>query len=150
MSKILFDPREYPDHHDAELVLRLYELRRDPAMRESRHAIATKFLPRTFDELMLVARRDHPLNAAFRQTSTYWEMTYSMARYGIIHPDFLMESNGEGMLLYAKVAPYLDEYRRATTPRAFVNAEWVATHSELGREVFARMRDQVRQLVAAA
>lgn len=147
MTRTPFPAREYPDHHDAELVLKLYELRRDPVMRESRDSIAG-FLPRSVDDVLAVAKRDHPLNAAFRQTSTYWEMAYSLARYGIVHPDFLLESNGEGMLLFAKVQPYLELYRAATSPRAFANAEWVATQTDLGREIFARMRDRVSRQVA--
>lgn len=145
----VFQQRDYPDHHDAELVVRLYELRRDPIMREARESINTKFYPRTLDELLAVAKREHPLNAAFRQTSSYWEMVYSTARYGIVHHDFLLESNGEGMLLFAKVQPFLEEYRKATNPRAFVNAEWVATHSEVGRQIFERMRANVSRAIAA-
>jgi hypothetical protein len=149
VPQTVFQQRDYPDHHDAELVVRFYELRREPAMRESREAINTKFYPRTLDDLLAIAKRDHPLNAAFRQTSTYWEMVYSTARYGIVHHEFLLESNGEGMLLFAKVQPFLEEYRQATNPRAFVNAEWVATQTALGRQIFERMRTSVSRATAA-
>ena len=47
----------------------------------------------------------YPLNAAWRQTSSYWEMVYSMARHGIVNPDYWVENNGEGLFLFAKVAP---------------------------------------------
>ena len=53
---------------------------------------------------------DHPLDRAYRQTSTYWEMAYGMAKHGIVNTDYLLENTGEGMLLYAKVEPFLAEH----------------------------------------
>jgi hypothetical protein len=126
--------KEHPDHHDAELVLRVYELRTEPVMRESRNAINSKFWPKTWEDVQAVMKMDHPLNSAFRQTSTYWEMVYSMARHGVVHADFLLESNGEGLLLFARMKPFLAQYRAATSPNSFRNAEWVATNSEVGRQ----------------
>ena len=129
--------KEHPDHHDAEIVLRVYELRTEAVMRESRHAINSKFWPKTWEEVQAVMKMDHPLNAAFRQTMTYWEMVYGMARYGIVHADFLLESNGEGLLLFARMKPFLAQYRAATSPHSLRNAEWVSTNSEVGRQRMA-------------
>jgi hypothetical protein len=141
--------KDFPDHHDAELVLRLYELRREPVMRESRHVINRTFWPTSLDDVLAVVKSgDHPLNAAFRQTSTYWEMVYGMAKHGIVHTDFLLESSGEGLYLYARVEPYLEAYRQAMSPRAFVNAEWVATNSDMGRQLSAHFRNRVQQMLA--
>lgn len=141
-------PKDYPDHHDAELVLKLYELRREPVMRESRQQINRTFWPKSWDDVAAVMKPEHPLNAAFRQTSTYWEMVYGMAKHGVVHADFLMESCGEGMILLAKMRPYLDQYRQASTPRAFVNAEWVSVNSETGRQVFAAQKARVEKTLA--
>ena len=57
------------------------------------------------------AEGDNPLNAAYRQVGSYWEMVYSMARYGVVHPDFLLESAGEGIFLFARVQPFLTQLR---------------------------------------
>lgn len=143
--------KDYPDHHDAELVLKLYEMRREPVMRESRSLINSKFLPTSLDDVMAVTKYDHPLNAAWRQCSTYWEMVYAMARHGVMHADFMLESNGEGMLLYTRVEPWLAEYREAVgNPLAFRNAEWVANETEMGRLIAERFRKRVRAALAAA
>jgi hypothetical protein len=139
--------KEHPDHHDAEIVLRLYELRREAVMRDSRHAINTKFWPRSFDEVQAVTKLDHPLNAAFRQVSTYWEMVYGMAKHGIVHADFLLESNGEGLLLLARMRPFLPQYREATSPRSFQNAEWIATNSELGKTLMTTFEARVAKVL---
>jgi hypothetical protein len=142
-------PKDYPDHHDAELVLKLYELRREQVMRESRDLMNRTFWPKGWDEVAAVMKPDHPLNAAFRQTSSYWEMVYGMAKHGVVHADFLMESCGEGMVLLAKMRPYLEQYRQASSPRAFANAEWISVHSETGRLVFATQKARVEKTLSA-
>jgi hypothetical protein len=142
--------KDYPDHHDAELVLRLYELRRETVMRESRHAITRTFWPTSLDDVLAVVRPDHPLNAAFRQVGSYWEMVYGMAKHGVIHTDFLLESSGEGLFLFARVEPFLEGYRQATSPRGFSNAEWVANNSDTGRQLLEHFRKRVQQQAMAA
>lgn len=132
-----------PDHHDADLVLRLYDLRREPVMRESRDAINADFWPQRAEEAVAVLSPEHPLNRAYRQTSTYWEMVYGMAKHGIVHTDYLLENTGEGMLLYAKVEPFLAPLRAAAHPRVFQNAEWVARSGEFADAVVQRFRDVI-------
>jgi len=138
--------KDFPDHHDADLVLKLYELRRESVMRESRNQLNAKFLPTSFDDVLAITKSDHPLNAAYRQCSSYWEMTYAMARHGVVHADFMLESTGEGLLLYARIEPWLEEYRAAVNPIAFRNAEWVATQTELGRQIMDRFRARLRAM----
>jgi hypothetical protein len=134
-----------PDHHDADLVLRLYDLRREPVMRESRDAINADFWPKDAAEATAVLAPDHALNRAYRQVSTYWEMAYGMARHGIVHADYLLENTGEGMLLYAKVAPFLTEMRASSHPRIFYNAEWIAGTGALADAVLERFRRMIAQ-----
>jgi len=62
--------KDTPDHHDAEIVLRLYELRREPVMRDARDTINTQFWPRTFEDILAVTKRDHHLNRPFRQVGS--------------------------------------------------------------------------------
>ena len=134
-----------PDHHDAELVLRLYELRREPVMRESRDAINAQFMPKSFEDVAAIAKSDHPLNRAYRQVNTYWELAYGLIKHGTLNADLAMESNGEGMLLFAKVYPFLDKIRTEINPRAFRNAEWVATQTEAGKVVFALFQKRIEK-----
>jgi hypothetical protein len=141
--------KERPDAADAELVLRAYELRRETVMRQSRDAIVARFLPRTYDELLAVTKPDHPHNAAWRQVSTYWEMVYGMVKHGIVNPEYFMESNGEGLLVFAKVEPHLAQYRKDVSPLAFQNAGWVATSTERGRKVLEIFRKRVQAQLAA-
>lgn len=139
-------PKDVPDHHDAELVLRLYELRREAVMRESR-AKMLQFLPRTWEEFMAVTDFAHPMNAAFRQTSSYWEMAYGFARHHIVNADFLMENTTEGLFLYAKVLPFLQRFRKETAPTAFRNAEWITTSCGTGRQRLELVQARVRKML---
>ncbi|MCZ8205359.1 hypothetical protein [Gemmatimonas sp.] len=143
--------KDYADHHDADLALKLYDLRREAVMRESRTALVSKFLPASWDDVLAVTKPDHPLNAAFRQCATYWEMAYAMARHGVMHGEFLMESSGEGLLLFTRIEPWLEQYRQHVgNPLAFRNAEWVAKETELGRQIAERFRKRVRAHLDAA
>jgi hypothetical protein len=136
--------KESPDHHDAELVLRVYELRREAVMRASRQEVNGTFWPRSFDEVIAVTRPNNPLNAAFRQVASFWEMVYGMPRHGIVNADYFLESNGEGLFLYARIAPFVERYRAEVSPGAFRNAEWAATQTETGRRLFEMFGARVK------
>lgn len=138
-----------PDHHDAELVLKLYDLRREPVMRESRKTML-QFLPRSYEELIAVTVFTHPSNAAYRQVSSYWEMAYSFARHGVIHADFLVENAGEGLILFVKVEPYLERLRQDISPLAYRNAEWIATQCESGKRIHGLVRARVAKMLETA
>ncbi|HEX5009827.1 MAG TPA: hypothetical protein VFY71_05460 [Planctomycetota bacterium] len=133
-----------PDWHDADLVVRLYDLRREAVMRKSRDAMNARFMPRTYEDFLAVTKPEHPDNAAFRQVSTYWEMVYAMARHGVVNAEYFVESNREGMLLYTKVQPFVARFRQESSPTAFRNAEWVATQTDVGRATFAMFEKRLR------
>ena len=141
--------KDAPDHLDADLILKLYDLRREESLRAAREKLTAEFWPKNAKEAVAITELDHPLNRIYRQVSTYWEMVYRMGRHGIIHGDFLVENNGEGLLLYAKVEPYLAEIRAATSPRSFQNAEWVAKEVPMGRTIAEHMRARVKKTLAA-
>jgi hypothetical protein len=142
--------KDFPDHHDAELVIKLYELRREPVMRESRKAVNGQFWPRSFDDVVAVTKGDHPLNAAYRQVGTYWEMVYGMVKHGVLHSEFMIESCGEGMFLFAKIEPYLAEYRERISPLAFRNAEWIAANSAGAQAALGLFRKRIESTLAAS
>ncbi len=141
--------KDKPDHHDADLILKIYDLRREPVMRESRDAINRDYWPRNEAEAVAVLQPEHPLNRAYRQTSTYWEMVYSMAWRGVIHPDFLLDSAGEGLFLFARVEPYLAAIRSVGNPRSFHKAEWIAKETESGRALVDIFRARIAKKLGA-
>lgn len=138
--------KERPDYQDAELLLKLYDLRREAVMRESRSAILGKFWPKSYEDFIAITKGDHPLNPAFRQVSSYWEMVYGFAFHGIMNADFLIENGGEGLFLYAKVKPYLERFRKEGSPTAFQRAQWISENCEEGRKRYAMIEGRVKKM----
>src|SRR5271170_8454414 len=88
---------------DAELVLKLYEMRREDTLRRARRFLIFEFHPKTVEELRVVSRdikAEH--NAYWRQTLSFWEMAASLVLRGALDADLFLDSNNEGILIYAK------------------------------------------------
>lgn len=130
---------EGPTPADAEIVLKLYELRREPVMRASRETLL-RWFPGSCDEVAALADFGHEDNAAFRQVTSYFEMAFGLARRGAVHPELLMDWCGEGIFLYAKLEPFLSEFRERVSPTAFANTEWAVENTEAGRAKFEQFR----------
>ena len=130
---------EGPTPADAEIVLKLYELRREPVMRASRETLL-RWFPGSCDEVAALADFGNEDNAAFRQVTSYFEMAFGLARRGAVHPELLMDWCGEGIFLYAKLEPFLSEFRERVSPTAFANTEWAVENTEAGRAKFEQFR----------
>ena len=88
---------------DAELILKLYELRRDELLRKARRFLIFDFNPKTLDELRAVSRDvKSDKNVYWRQGLSFWEMAATLVLHNTLDPELFLESNVEGILLYAK------------------------------------------------
>lgn len=97
---------------DAELILKLYELRREPVMREARKFVVADFNPRNADELLTVQRgMGTPQNALWRQAVTYWEMASTLCLHGALDTELYFDANMEVIGVYTK---FYELYKRAT------------------------------------
>jgi hypothetical protein len=97
---------------DAEIILKLYELRTETVMRQARAWMTGEFWPNTPEEFFAVALNPaDPHNAYFRQVTTYWEMGAAMVLHGAISAELFVDCNGEGFLILAKFAHILDAIR---------------------------------------
>jgi len=141
-------PTSKPTHADADLVLKLYDLRREALMRKSREKIL-RWMPQSFEDVRAIVDFQHPDNAAWRQVSSYFEYAFGFARHGIVPPDFLAEYNGEGLLLFAKIEPFLAQFRAEIAPTAFGNSEWVVQNSAFARERLELLRKRLAAMQAA-
>jgi hypothetical protein len=131
-----------PSHADAQLILELYDLRREAVMRESRRTIAS-WVPRSLDDVIAITKLEDPRNAAWRQVSSYYEMAFGFARHGIVPADFLAENTTEGLLLYAKIEPHLKAFRKQVSPTAFRNAEWLVKKSAWAQERMKLLKKRI-------
>ena len=97
---------------DAEIILKLYELRTEAVLRQARAWMTGEFWPNTADEFFAVAQNPaNPHNAFFRQVTTYWEMAAAMVLHGAVSVELFVDCNGEGFFLLAKFAHILEAIR---------------------------------------
>lgn len=97
---------------DAGIILKLYELRTEPVMREARAWVFGEFWPKTAEEFFAVADNPkHPHNAHFRQVTSYWEMAAALVLHGTLSAELFFDCNGEGLFLLAKFSPLLQAIR---------------------------------------
>jgi hypothetical protein len=88
---------------DAGVVLELYKLRQEASLRAARKFMAYEFWPKDLEELRAVSRAPGTdNNASWRQAMTYWEMAASLVLRGAVDPDLFLDSNVEGLFIYAK------------------------------------------------
>jgi hypothetical protein len=97
---------------DAEIILKLYQLRTEALLREARAWVGGEFWPATADELLAVLLNPADAhNAHLRQVLSYWEMAAAMVLHGAVSAELFVDCNGEGFFLLAKFAPILDAVR---------------------------------------
>jgi hypothetical protein len=97
---------------DAEIILKLYELRTESVMRQARAWVTGEFWPRTVEEFYSVYERpEDPHHPWLRQVITYWEMAAAMVLHGAVSAELFVDCNGEGFFLLAKFAPILEGIR---------------------------------------
>jgi hypothetical protein len=97
---------------DAEIILKLYELRTEPVMRQARAWVGGEFWPNTAEEYFAVLENPRdPHNPWLRQVVTYWEMAAAMVLHGAVSAELFVDCNGEGFFLLAKFAPILEAIR---------------------------------------
>lgn len=115
--------------NDADIVLKLYDLRREEVMRKARKFVAFEFTPADFGEFMEVVRgMTSDKSAYFRQVTTFWEMAAGLALRGAVDRDLYMDSNGEGIFIYTKFQSFHAEYAQTMGfPFMAHTAELIAT-----------------------
>jgi hypothetical protein len=128
---------------DAQVILSLYELRREQAMRDARNFISADFWPESAEDVLRLAR-SYPSreNTFLRQVTSYWEMAASLVLRGALHEGLFFDSSGEMYCVFAKFKPFLAEIR-AKLPYFLVNVEAVAVRSAEGRARLQRLETRL-------
>jgi hypothetical protein len=96
-------------YESADLLMKLYELRREPTMREARAWFAADFNPATFEDVQQAIRG--PKSAQFRMVTSYWDMAASFVTNGAIDETMFNDANAEQFVVFAKVEPFVAKYR---------------------------------------
>src|SRR6266516_457543 len=105
-----------PTHQDAEVLLRLYEIRREPELRRARQWFLTDFKPTGWMEIKLRYLSHSDEDRHFRMTTSYWEMVATLVNNDVLHPELFFDHTGEDIVTWARCQPWIDEARQDIRP----------------------------------
>ena len=134
---------------DAEIILKLYELRTEAGMRTARQFVMS--LPaESFDELAAIQRDFGSVhNGYWRQVLSYWEMAAALVLNDALDPDLFLDANNEPFFFYAKFTPFLDQWRETFgVPLMKLTAKMIETYPQMQERytmMVARMNAQKKQ-----
>jgi len=121
-----------PSVDDAKLILQLYEMRREPRMREARKWFVANFYCQTLEEMAALCPPGSEMNASARMVSSYWEMVASFITRGVLNDELFFQSGHELLLTWTRVKPLL-----AATRAAFGNPRYLANLEEASERYVA-------------
>ncbi len=137
---------------DADIILKLYELRTEPVMRESRAWVIGQFWPNTVDEVLaLMQNAADPHNPQLRQVMSYWEMAAALVVHGAVSAELFVDTNGEGFFLLAKFAHILEGIREKNPQFLTKTSELTNRFLTAGQRYDAILKsvDAIRQRMSA-
>ncbi|MCU1301649.1 MAG: hypothetical protein JWQ87_1933 [Candidatus Sulfotelmatobacter sp.] len=142
---------------DAQLILQLYDLRREAEMRKARSWWVGEFWPQSAEDFTKVSgTMGTQENNWLRQVAGYWSMAASFVLQGALNEDMFLQPavSGEMYLIFAKVQPFLKDLReKLGDPHMFENIEKAITGSKFGRDrlkVTLKRVQMIREKRAAA
>ena len=116
-----------PTYDDVNLILRLYEMRREPRMREARKWFSSYFKVKTFEEFNALCPPGSEPNASYRMLTSYWEMVASFVTSGVLNQELFFQSNREFLFVWERVRDVIPELRRAfSSPIELKNLETIS------------------------
>jgi hypothetical protein len=118
-----------PTYDDANLILRLYDMRRENRMRQARAWFTAKCKGvQSYDDLLQLAPAGSDENASYRMVVTYWDLVSSFIVTGILHKELFFQSGREMLLVWERVRDFLPSLREAyKDPNYLKNLETVGT-----------------------
>jgi hypothetical protein len=131
---------------DADLILKLYDLRREATMREARNWFFT-FNPTTVQEYMETMFGEH--SGHLRMVVSYWEMAASLVNNGAIDEQMFNDANGEHIFVFAKIEPILEDLRTfLNAPEAFSHFEKLIRNIPDSEQKLATIRERIKMIQA--
>ncbi len=133
----------------AELILKLYDLRREAKMREARKWMAT-FFPESVQDIMQTVMNPET-SEYYRMVVSYWDMAAGFVNHGAIDEQMFVESGGEYFMVFSKVEPFLAQMRETTGyPNMLANLEKLAMRQPDAAERLVKSREAQKRWAAAA
>ena len=132
----------------ANLILKLYELRRNEKMREARNWIIP-FFPESAQDIMK-AMIDAETSAYYRMVTTYWDMAASFVNHGAIDLEMFGEIHLEHIIVFSKIEPFLNELRELMgNPNYMLNLEKLIMKMPDAKVMLAARRELMKRWMKA-
>ena len=123
--------KEHADHYDADLLLRLYDLRREEKLRQAREWFYREFQADSVDDFFERFPMGSKENDYYRMVVGYWEMASSIVKRGLINEELFFENSGELWSVWAKIKQFVPEARTMwKNPHIYQNLETIAQKYE--------------------
>jgi len=126
-------------HESAQLLISLYDLRREEKMREARHWVVRSFHPDSVEDFRTTMKTDE--FTYVRQVMSYWDMAASFVVHGAIIPEMFQAVSGEMLAAYCKVEHMIDELREDQKVMLYKNIEEVAADWPMAKKRMSHMRE---------
>lgn len=133
-------------HDEADLILKLYELRREATMRKARDWYFAEFKPEAVADVNNVMFGEH--GGYLRMVWSYWDMAAALVNHGAISIDLFNDTNGEQIGVFSKMEPLLAEARAQFGPQLLANLEELIDATPDGRKRSQAMRERMKEMGA--
>lgn len=133
-------------HDEADLILKLYELRREATMRTARDWYFRDFNPESIADVKAALFGEH--SGHLRMVWTYWDMAAALVNNGAISLEFFDDVNGEHIGVFSKMEPLLSEVRQVVGPRVLGSLEKLIDATPSGRQRVKEMRERMKAMRA--
>src|SRR5690242_21944761 len=125
-------------YEEVNLMLKLYEMRREPRLRQARSWFLEHFHPANPDDMIQKFPQGGEENTFIRMVISYWEMVASIVNRGLINDELFFESNGEIWVVWDRMRGIVPVWRAAfKNPKLFANIEETYHRLESWREKHA-------------
>jgi hypothetical protein len=133
-------------HEEADLILKLYDLRREETMRKARDWFFREFHPESLADINNALFSEH--SGHLRMVMTYWDMAAALVNHGAISIELFADTNGEHLTLFSKLEPLLGEMRASYGPQFLANLEKLINATPGSRERIALIRERMKVIRA--
>lgn len=132
-------------YKDADLILKLYDLRREKTMRDARTWFFM-FNPKGKEDFIDVLTSDK--SGLYRMVISYWDMACSFVNNGAIDAQMFNDANGEHLFVYAKLEPFLPALREEMgNPNFLAHLEKVVKECPDYENKLANIRTRMAKLI---
>jgi hypothetical protein len=145
-----------PTYEQAKLQLKIFDLRREPRLRQARDWFGRNYIADTLDEAMQIAPMGTEAGTSFMMVVSYWDQVCAYLNHGLLHEDLFFETTGEFFFVWERVKPTIAEGRkRFSNPLFLAHLEKAAQRYEVWADKrapghVAAMREMMKQMATQA